>query len=99
MFLISLALTANNSYDVKGENIKYRPELAVLGVNAIEFTLLSEIVITVEGLTNSNLEACNYKRDLDFHILVHNFKLIRNFRLFMAAKIYSKYCYPKVGFH
>ena len=93
--MTSFAFTANNSYDVKGENIKYRPELAVLGVNAIEFTLLSEIVITVEGLTNSNLEACNYKRDLDFHILMHDFE----FNFLMATKMYSKYCYPKVGFH
>ena len=48
---------ANKSNDVNGENIKYRPEVAVFGVNAIELTLLSEIVRVVAGLTNSNLDA------------------------------------------
>ena len=55
--MISSALTANNSNEVKGANIKYLPEFAVFGVKAIELTLLSGIVLTEGGFMNSNLEA------------------------------------------
>ena len=48
---------AKNSNDVRGENINILPELFVLGVSAIEFTLLSEIILTAGGLIKVNLEA------------------------------------------
>ena len=56
-FLTSFAFIAKNSNDVRGENINILPELFVLGVNAIEFTLLSEIILTAGGFMKVNLEA------------------------------------------
>ena len=56
-FLTSTAFTEKNSSEVRGENIRYLFELVSFGVNAIELTLLSGILIVAGGLTKANLEA------------------------------------------
>ena len=55
--LTSAAFTEKNSSEVRGENIRYLLELLSFGVNAIELTLLSGILIVAGGLTKANLEA------------------------------------------
>ena len=59
--MISFAFIAKNSNEVSGENIRYRPDFFVLGVNAIEFTLLSGIILTEGGFKKLNLDA--YKNE------------------------------------
>ena len=56
-FLTSTAFTEKNSSEVRGENIRYLFELVSFGVNAIELTLLSGILIVAGGLTKENLDA------------------------------------------
>ena len=56
-FLTSTAFTEKNSSEVRGENIRYLLELVSFGVNAIELTLLSGILIVASGLTKENVDA------------------------------------------
>ena len=56
-FLTSPAFTKKNSSEVRGENIRYLFEVVSFGVNAIELTLLSGILIVAGGLTKANLDA------------------------------------------
>ena len=56
-FLTSTAFTEKNSSEVRGENIRYLLEFVSFGVNAIELTLLSVILIVAGGLTKAKLDA------------------------------------------